>query len=228
MSVLIIYAETLPDWFIVLRDALYEQELTADEIVPVYEATVKTAGETLTGQELYVILSRCEYMLGRAYQYEERKNEAAACYEKGIDWAEKALALKPTSEGYQMLADNISQACAVKSVGYAMANGLKVESNAKKALELNPKNAAAQYMIAARYVYAPSPFNNFKKGIKMMEDIITENDAGMEKDDRFNVYSAIGYAYFEQKKYQDARPWLEKSLTVYPTNKYVQKMLSKT
>ena len=81
-------------------------------------------------------------------------------------------------------------------------------------------------MIAARWVYAPSPFNNYRKGIEMMSAIPSESN--MEKDDMFNVYSAIGYAYVQQKKYAQAKPWLLKSLEIYPTNKYVQTLLAKS
>jgi tetratricopeptide (TPR) repeat protein len=59
----------------------------------------------------------------------------------------------------------------------------------------------------------------------MMEAIIKEAD--MQKDDEFNVYSSIGYAYIQQKKYSEAKPWLLKSLEVYPSNKYIQTLLSK-
>ncbi len=48
----------------------------------------------------------------------------------------------------------------------------------------------------------------------------------MQKDVRFNVHSAIGYVYMQQKKYNDAKPWLERALEVYPTNKFVQNMLN--
>ncbi|MDR1949319.1 MAG: tetratricopeptide repeat protein [Spirochaetaceae bacterium] len=220
----LLYGEVFPDWFIVLRDAVYEQNLGADEIAPLYRATEKTARETLSGKALYLMLSRCEYMMGRAYQYEERKDEAAARYEAGMAWAEKSLEEGASSEGWRMLAENISQSCAVKSVSYAMANGLKVEKYAKNALDLDPRNSAALYMIAARYVFAPSPFHNYRRGIRMMEDIIDQNETIMEKDDRFNVYSAIGYAYMQQKNYREAKPWLEKSLIIYPTNKFVRIM----
>ena len=58
-----------------------------------------------------------------------------------------------------------------------------------------------------------------------MNAVLTEGD--MEKDDLFNVYSAIGYAYIQQKKHDEARPWLLKSLEVYPGNKYAQSLLQK-
>jgi tetratricopeptide (TPR) repeat protein len=186
--------DPMPDWFILLRDAVYEQNLSADDIVPLYRRAMERARIEFSGAGQYLMLSRCEYMLGRAYQYEERKNEAAGRYEAGIDWAEQALEVRASSEGWRMLAENISQSCAVRTVGWAMANGLKVEKYAKNALNLDAQNAAAQYMLAARWVYAPSPFGNYKRGIQMMEEIIGTNTMVMEKDDIFNVYSALGYA----------------------------------
>jgi len=218
--------ETLPEWFIPLREAIYEQQLTADEIAPLYRDVSNKAKMSLSGATQYIMLSRCEYMMGRAYQYEEKKDEAAAHFSEGITWAEKAIEAQASAEAWQMMAENISQSCAVRSVSYAMANGLKVEKYAKNALAIDSKNAAAQIMIAARWVYAPSPFHNYKKGIEMMSAIPGESN--MEKDDMFNVYLAIGYAYLQQKKYTEAKSWLSKSLEVYPANKYVQTLLKKT
>jgi tetratricopeptide (TPR) repeat protein len=222
----ILPADPPPDFYIPLRDAVYEQNLKADEIVHLYRAVKAQAEAVLSGAAQFITLSRCEYMMGRAYQFEERKDEAAARYAEGITWAEKALDTDAGTEGWQMLAENISQSCAVRSVSYAMANGLKVEKYAKNALQLDARNAAALYMVAARWVFAPPPFNNYKRGIEMMEDIISDGD--MQKDDRFNVYSAIGYAYYQQKKFTEARPWFLKSLEVYPTNKYVRGLLEKS
>jgi tetratricopeptide (TPR) repeat protein len=225
-----VFAEILPDWFVPLREAVYEQQLKTDEILPLYRETTDRVRLTLSGAALYVMLSRCEYMMGRAYQYEERKNEAALCYSEGMNWAEKALEQNASAQtqaaAWQMLAENLSQSCAVRPASYAIANGLKVEKYAKNALALDSRNAAAQIMIAARWVYAPAPFHNYSKGIQMMNAILTEGD--MDKDDRFNVYTAIGYVYVQQKKYADARPWLQRSLEIYPTNKYVQSLLAKS
>jgi tetratricopeptide (TPR) repeat protein len=212
-----------PDWFIPLRDAVYEQNLAVNGIVPLYKSTFLVAEMRLGGHARFTALSRCEYMMGRALLYEGRKKEAEAHYEKGREWAKKSLDELATAEGYQMLAENISQLCVVRTAIWTMANGLDVEKYAKEALKLDPRNAAAQHMIAARYVYAPAPFHDYNRGITMMMSI--ENNAILQKDDRFNVYSAIGYAYIQQKKYQEARPWLEKALTVYPSNKFVRELL---
>jgi Tfp pilus assembly protein PilF len=105
-----------------------------------------------------------------------------------------------------------------------MSNGLKVEKYAKNALEIDSKNAAAQIMIAARWVYAPAPFHNYKKGLEMMSAI--PNESNMEKDDMFNVYLGIGYTYLQQKNKAQARTWITKALEVYPSNKYARSLLA--
>jgi tetratricopeptide (TPR) repeat protein len=217
--------EILPEWFIPLREAIYEQQLKADEIVPMYRDISNTAKGSLSGAGLYVMLSRCEYMMGRAYAFEEKKTDAAAHYDEGIKYAEKALETLKSAEAYLMLAENISQSCTVRPVSYAMTNGLKVEKYAKNALEIDSRNAAAQYLIAARWVFAPSPFHNYKRGIEMLNAI--PNESNMDKDDIFNVYSSLGYAYLQQKNSLQARTWLLRSVEIYPTNKYVQSLLSK-
>jgi tetratricopeptide (TPR) repeat protein len=218
-------AENLPEWLVPLREALYEQKLDADQIKPLYLAAVTASKANLTGAALDLALSRCEYFMGRAFQYYKRNDEARARYLEGIKLAEKALEAAPSAEAWVMRAENLSQSCAVGSVAYAMSNGLNVEKFAKNALALDSRNAAAQYLVAARWVFAPAPLHNHERGIKMMTDILKNGD--MEKDDRFNVNSAIGYAYVQQKKYADARPWLVKSLEIYPSNKYAAELLEK-
>ena len=218
-------AQNLPEWFFPLRDALYEQDLKSDQITPLYNEAKDKAASLFAGEELSIALSRCEYTMGRALLLEERKEEAGKHFSEGMRLAEKALETAKSSEAWQMLAENLSQLCTVRSTAFVMANGLNVEKYSKNALELNNRNAAAQYMVAARWVYAPPPFHNYKKGIEMMQAILTEGD--MEKDDLFNVNLAIGYGYIQQKKNDSARPWLIKALEIYPTNKFAQGLLKK-
>jgi tetratricopeptide (TPR) repeat protein len=215
------YAEAPPDWFLPLRDAVYEQTLTSAGVFPIYTSTKQQTERMFSGAELDAMLSHCEYLMARVYQYEQQNKEALNHYEKGIELAEQSIKQKPTALAYQMLASNISQICMLKSEAWVMLNGLKVESNAKKALQIDPKNAACQYMIAARWVFAPGILGNPERGIREMTAILN-GDFEVQKDDLFNVWSAIGHGYTRQKKYKDALYWLEKSLEVYPTNSYVK------
>jgi tetratricopeptide (TPR) repeat protein len=194
-------------------------------VEPLYIAAKADAVRHLSGYARDLALSRCEYFMGRVFQYEKRNADAADRYAEGLRLAENVVGTAPSAGAWVLMAENLSQSCAVRSTAYAMANGLNVEKYAKNALALDSRNAAAQYIVAARWVYAPPPLNNLRRGIEMMEAIIT--NGAMEKDDLFNVYSAIGYAYVQQRKYADAGPWLEKALEVYPSNKYARELLDK-
>lgn len=212
------------------RDKLYEQELSAKELVSIY-AHAASDLETLLKKdnlcEYYSYVARNEYFLGRAYQYENKKDQAAEHYELGISYADKSLNIKTTVLGLLMKAECVSQSCAVRSTAYAMANGLSVGDLASQALKLDPANSAALYLQAARYIYAPGFFANQEKGRDMLYSIIELNENTMASDDAFNVYSAMGYSFIESKKNTLAISWLKKALSIYPTNKYVASLLAK-
>ena len=218
-------AQALQEWIVPLREALYEQKLTAAEIKPIYQAALADSKKNCSGAALDTALSRCEYLMGRALHYEKKNDEARAHYREGIKLAEKANAASPGAEAWLLRSENLSQDCSIGPWTYTVANGLDVEKFAKNALSLNNRNAAAQYIVAARWVFAPKPFADHEKGIKMMKEIPKNGD--MEKDDSFNVYLAIGYGYIQQKKFDEARPWILKSLEIYPSNQYAAELLAK-
>jgi hypothetical protein len=184
-----------PAWYVSLWDAVYAQNLTIEAVEALYREALAGAESGFTGQAKYLMIARCEYLMGRAYQDGENKKDAGVHYDKGTVLAEAAQQLGETSEGWLVLAQNIAQNCSVKPVPWAMANGLRVERYSKNALALNPRNVPALYMIAARYAFAPRPFGNYPKGVQLLREILNANEAIMKKDELFNVYSGIGYAY---------------------------------
>ena len=219
-----LFAQNIPEWIFPLRDAVYEQRLNANQIKQIYTDAQNTSKERLSGTALDIALSRCEYFMGRALLFEERNQEAKLHFEEGLRLAENAVNAAPSSQAWVMRAENLSFLCQINPLSFAMANGLNIERFAKNALRFDERNAAAQYMIAARWVYAPAPLHNHNKGIEMMKAIITNGD--MQKDDRFNVYSAIGYAYLQRKNISEATLWLQRSLEIYPTNKFVTGLIN--
>jgi tetratricopeptide (TPR) repeat protein len=213
-----------PNYYLTLRDAIYAQELNAGGIAPLYREAIEKARETLTGRELYIMLSRCEYMMGRAYQEDQRKEEAIRCYENGVSWAEKANEETPSADGYEMVASNIGQLCMLRSTFWVMANGLKVEQNAKKGLRLDDRHAACMYLIASRWAFGPNPFGNPRRGVTELKAML-DGIADLDKDNYFNVYSGIGYAYLRLENKTDAAAWIARALEIYPTNKFALGLL---
>jgi len=230
-----LHADSLPEWLVPLREAVYEQKLKANEVEPLYHAAKAAARANCSGTAVDVSLSQCEYLMGRVLQYYERNKEARVHYDEGMRLAEKALntvpdtaaasAVATSAAAWLLRSQNLSQLCSLGPWTYTVAHGLDVEKFARNALAIDSRNAAAQYIVAARWVYAPSPWNDLKKGIDMMKAIPENSD--MEKDDYFNVYSAVGYGYIQQKKYDEARPWVLKAMEIYPTNKFAAELLEK-
>jgi tetratricopeptide (TPR) repeat protein len=216
----------MPDWYLRLRDAIYEQQLDAGGIEPIYEEAKKAAEASLSGPVLYVMLSRCEYFMGRAYQEDQRKDDAIRCYERGVALAEKANAETPSAGAYEMLASHIGQQCMLRSVPWVMVNGLKVEENAKKGLGLNNRHAACMYMIASRWAFGPKPFGKPERGVTELSAML-DGKVDLEKDDYFNIYSGIAYAYLRLDEKAKAFTWVTKALELYPTNKFALGLLEK-
>jgi tetratricopeptide (TPR) repeat protein len=214
-----------PSWLEGFRDAVFGQNVTIDEAERLFQETERQARENLNGSALSAMLSRCEYLLGRVYQDQNRIDEAVSHFEKSIKLAEESLAKNDgatasvKSEAHEMIASSIGHLCMIKSTGWVMANGLKVEDNARKALQFNSRNAGARYMLTSRWVFGPGLLGNPKRGITEMEGILN-GSMEMEKDSYYNVYTALGYAHMRLNQNQEALSWIQKSLTLYPTNKY--------
>jgi tetratricopeptide (TPR) repeat protein len=218
-------SQPLPHSFQVFRDAVYMQNASAVQIVRLYTAAREEIERTLDGANLYIALSRCAYLAGVTFQTEGRKNEAAAYYEQGIAWAEDSISLRPTSEGYQYLAANIALSCWVKPRSYALANIGKVEDNVEKALALNPQNLAAQYIIAAKYIQAPWPVGNMKRGTSLLREIINRDIDSLEKEDAVNIYLAMAVVCKYEKKTDEEEIWQGRALALYPTNRFRETLL---
>jgi tetratricopeptide (TPR) repeat protein len=218
LNAALLSAEALPDWFAPLRDAVYGGVDDAASIKRIGGAVEERAKMELSGVELYNTLSYCKFLIAKAYQNESNYDKSLLNFQRGLDYANMSVKINPTSEGYRMMAENISQLCTLNSTAWVIANGLKVETYAKKGLEYDKRNAACGYLIAARWIYAPAPFNNVKKGINQMEQILS-GPYDLQKDDWFNIYYSIAYGYNLIKQPDKTKLWLEKSLSVYPENK---------
>jgi len=209
----------VPSWYTAFRDAVFGQNISVKDAEQLFQEADRQARESLNSSALSAMLSRCEYLLGRVYLDHNRKDESVIHFEKGVNWAEKSLAESPNAEAYEMLAANIGQLCMIKSKAWVMANGLKVEENAKKALKLDSKNAGALYLIASRWAFGPGILGDPKRGITELKAILN-GSATLQKDISFNVYSGLSYAYERLDQYQEALSWVQKALDIYPTNKF--------
>ncbi|MDR2445659.1 MAG: hypothetical protein LBD44_06975 [Spirochaetaceae bacterium] len=217
LKVAFVGAKEPPGWFTPLRDAVYGSAGDAAYIARLGGEVEEHAKQELSGTELFNMLSYCEFLIAKAYLTEKNHDQAERHFQRGFDYADSSVKDKPTADGYRMMAENISQLCTLKSTAWVIANGLKVEQYAKKGLKYDKRNAACSFLIAARWVYAPAPFHNINKGINEMKKILSDS-YDLQKEDYFNIYYSIAYAYNRNKKADEAKSWLEKALDIYPEN----------
>jgi tetratricopeptide (TPR) repeat protein len=219
-----IHSQAFTDSFFVFRDTVYLQNRNLQETMGLYTAAKQDIENSCTGADLYLAFSHCEYLMGLFFRAEEQDNEAASYFEHGKAWAEDSLKLRPTSEGYRFLGANIAFLCDIRR-SYGLLNYGKIQVNAKKAIELDPHNLAAHYLIAAQYVFAPWPLGNIKKGAALLEEITRQNYLSMDKENLFNLYLTLEAACLKQKKTQEAQIWHERASALYPTNNFISLLM---
>ena len=122
-----LWAESLPEWMIPLREALYEEQQSADQIMPLYTRTKAEAERNLSGTALDLALSRASLFVGRAFLTEERNEEARNHFAEGLRLAEKAVTANPSAEAWVLRAENLSYLCQIGPWTFTAANGLDVE-----------------------------------------------------------------------------------------------------
>ena len=210
------YTQVYPDSFNDFRETVYMQSRDLSETIRLYTTAKQDIENILTDVQKYLALSRCEYLMGISSKASGRENESATFFEQGIVWAEESLAIRPTSEGYRILGTNISFLCEVRR-SYGLRNFGKIEENARKALELDPHNLMAQHLLASKFIVAPWPFADVRRGAALLEEITRQNYLTLEKEDLFGLYLLLEAACIKQKKNQEAQIWHEKAVNLYPT-----------
>lgn len=214
-------ADSVRSSYEALRDAMYNHE-TLSRLEALYrEALAALGAPGLPEADAALWRSRVEYMIARGYQAWDDKGRAISHYEEGLAALEALAPERVTSESWRMTSECISQLCLLKPVGFVVANGPKVSTYAERALAMDPKNAAAQVIIAASKIYPPALLGgNPKRGIDLMQAALSMGTA--ERDDLFNIYSGIGLAYGKLKNAGEARRWLAMALELYPGNVYAR------
>lgn len=229
-------------------EAHYNHQIFSDEARKRYYDASVQAAENLDEYSKLVCLARAEYYYGLsvmetfdftslenvdlggadgAVTKEEMNKIAGNYFDKSIEYAEAALEIKKGSDAYSMLSQAISMNCTTKTMSYILGNGLKVRSNARKAVKKDYSNGTAQYLVIAQDAYAPWPFGKPRTGRNKLIALLDDKYVRIEKADKQMILSAIGYTFFKQKKWDKAIEWYKKLLEVYPNNYVAKNMMKK-
>ena len=128
-----------PESYFSFRDAMLNgRGKSAPEFESQYATVVAEVEASKSGWERDVLLAGCDYVLGRAYRYLGDTKKAIMYFDKAIEICKEVLKKHEVAEAYVVYADAISQNCSIKPKTYAMTQGAKIKTLAKKALELDP------------------------------------------------------------------------------------------
>lgn len=217
---------TYPESYYIFRDNMLNGDgISAQEFEDEYIKVIQEIMDTKSGLEEEVLLARCDYVLGRAYRYLSMDKEAIECFDRAIDTCKNILKQEEMVEAYVVYADAVSQNCSIRPKTYAMTQGGKIKSMAKKALKLDPTYGAAKYLENSQNIFTPAPFNNYKEGMEVLDALLDTNQYRMDKFDRYSALSARAYAYLQQGMNEEALYWYNKALEIYPKNVAILEIL---
>lgn len=215
-----------PESYYTFRDNMLNSDgMTAQEFEDEYLEVIQDIMDTKSGLEREVLLARCDYVLGRAYRYLSMEKKAMECFDRAIDTCKDILKREEMVEAYVVYADAVSQNCSIKPKTYAMTQGSKIKSMAKKALKLDPTNGTARYLENSQNIFTPAPFNNYEEGMEVLNTLLDTDQYRMDNFDRYSALSARAYGYLQQGMNEDALYWYNKALEIYPKNVAVLEIL---
>ena len=209
------------------RDSIYNQSRDSVKIYSLYNNTLNSYSSIVPQLHKLYWMARAHFLLGWYYYHTTgNKKSAKKQWKIMLKYTEEALKIEEFSEGYRLRAEAISHLCMVTSVSWVLINGLRIKGNCEKALELNPNNAKAMFLLGASKTYPPSWFGgNTNKAIKILHKALKLQY--QELNDTYNIYTAMGVAFLKEKKYRKALRWLEKSVEIYPKNEFSNAMILK-
>ena len=135
------------------------------------------------------------------------KDKAIQYFDKTIEKCKNILQNHEIPQVYVLYADSISQNCALKPKSYAISQGPKIKTMAKKALDLDPTYGTAYFLTNTQNIFTPPPFGNLEEGMKALIPLLDKNIYRMDKADYYNAFTARGFGYLEKGDKEQAEYW---------------------
>ncbi len=174
-------------------------------------------------------------------KYYSKRKETLRHYEKSRAFLDEYLKISEDSRGNRLYGEVLGQMILLNNFGFLLKNGPQIPKYTERALELDPENIKARIMEAGEKIYSPRLFGgNPQRGIDMFLALLdgrggndagtygrseSSNDHSPDREDLFNIYSGIGYAYTALENNDDALLWFKKALRVYPGNVFARGMI---
>ena len=232
------------------RDEMYLQRIDDEELYRHYRILRADLGDlALDERERQFWMAQAAYYMARGYQALDtvrevldqdddmrhgkfkklqksysRLDDIIALYEESLSLAEAFMDGGREARGVRLYAESLSQLSTLKSLGFLMSNGPKIQPLGEEAVEMDPGNVKARILLASRYVYSPGVWGGDPdRGIAMLEAV--RDSGGGDREDEHNIAVGIGFAHTMAERWGDAVPYFRRALEIYPGNVYDTAML---
>jgi len=232
------------------RDSVYLQNIGDDELHRLYHRLrIDLWRLELSDRERQFQLARSAYYMARCYQAFDSVEEVLAhdsnmrrgqfrtiqksytnlpdiiaLYEESMAHAQSYLEGGQDARGVRLYAESLSQLSTLKTFGFLMSNGVKIQPLAEEAIALDATEVKAHILLASRYIYSPSIWGgNPDRGIAMLTDI--NRMPNLDREDAHNINFGIGFAHTMAKRWNDALPFFQRALAIYPGNISAEAMI---
>ncbi len=176
-------------------------------------------------------LTQLEFDLGSWYQgavYGEgpEAQRALPYYEKAHQLAQGLVQRAPEfSEGHRLLGESLMRVISLRGWFHALTHAGTAKEALKRALVLDPQNAAAHLALGVYYLYAPGLLGgNLEKAVGYFRQA---EDFAREQTTRFLAHRWRGVAYAKRGEREKARAFFHRALEIYPKSGWDRHQLNK-
>lgn len=210
---------------------VYETTASQQLIHSLYQENCTYLSENFSGKEYETYQAYNDYILGLDNYYRNQKKEAEIAFDKGISHIEKSMNFGQDAENLTLYAKLILQNSAIKPLmQYAIVMIPKIPGLTKKAINLDPTYTPAYVMRNSFLCCIPSPYGNYREGIKKMEELTGNQSLEKSKVDWYSIYSTQAYAYNHTGNKAEAIKSYQNALKIFPncceSKNYLNQLLS--
>jgi tetratricopeptide (TPR) repeat protein len=168
--------------------------------------------------------SRAALVRGEIFYEREDSELSIAELEKSQKFAQDSIGIHDNSDSWRIMSEGSSLIMIQKDIGYIILNFAKGQEQAKKSLELDPRNARASLVVAQFLCNAPwIAGGNMKEGIKILKDSSERRD--LIDEDRFYILLTLSEVLQKDKQIDNATITCEEALNIFPGNQNGQNLL---
>ena len=180
-----------------------------------------------------LLKAHASMLLGKHFIVEEYCKDKQTALEY-LQLSEKLLSTVSFTNNYlssmktSVMAETAGSYFLLDPAAYMFSYGLNASKLIPKAVSTDPENPQTLLLLANSYFHTPGIFGGSTQKSAKTLDKLKEKEASMYTFQLFTLYELRGLIASKRNKKKDALSWYNKALTLYPGNRYIQRLIDDT